>query len=1106
MKKNFLSFLTVKVQLVLLFALAGSVWLTILQNQRLYREQVKSANKSAFVNDSEETANHLDDRLEGYAVAIKGIAKVAIGIPGTAQVAQLDAWMAQKSGYAAFQLFKKTADGKILSIAEVFTKSADNKKLGGKTVDKVFPRFAKMVLPWLDEELKKNPKQERLVKSFTTKADIPVFAVAGPYADGSDGVIYWGVLTIWNDEIKDLLKSRENSSYQQIVLDGGAQVFLAMDAVSVKRQARYDALPVVAAAKGAEGGSVFLPSYRDEAGREWMGAVHSSDRFHFLVVTQLAEQEAYRAWDKALIETVAMAGCYGAIFLLIGFLVTADYSKKIRAITQVIRQIAGGNLNLGVKVRGGDHVAQLGMTINYMTDQLKKIVVHNLLKTKNEKFREILGVTGGWGGLPAADGPIEGLKMSAKLQQSGTSCTDFVYRSSGSYGIVYLFIGSGSHAGIRGAMESSMLYSALVTLMRERARISDDPKPGEILSEIDRTLFGISGGSMNANLFIGMVDTCNGILLYAGAGNNVPVLMVLNDKDDPRLFGQKASLTERFATLPLDSKYAALGVDGKTVFEDKSLSLFTGEKVIYCAKSVADASHSGITKLSTAAVSSSLIQKGEAGADTLIKMVMELYRRDGESQNDTDIAIMVAEFVEKVAPQKAAPQEVVSAETPVSDPFVYDAGPSEVPAKPLADPLPRQSAPEVPKNPIVAKGWSEEMSDASMPMVPNINFMPDHGPQKVAKKDPPPPPPVAAKTPSEPKQPIDPFDFVGTPEQAQGKETKEDKQHPAGNLAGNKGPEGADKVEAPPPPADMHTISLSKGPALVEAKREATPPIDIPDENEEAAKPKQIALSMLSSDEQKEIGLERRSLQKPSIQPPPAEHGRVLPPFPIAARPLDGVALEGNKTGMPASLPPPTPEEWDDAYKAMGLAPPLAAKAATTADHGESGAENWGFPASAEDGSPSFSLDKDAETSPAQEEPEEYHLSMDQAGEDLSGSGLVFDLKPEAMEEKNPPKPQAPASSLAQMLSRDFFPAMSQTSVLPPMDLDSEEDKGELHHFSPLQAQGLKEAAKAGDGKPLANPISVSPPEGQKSEGKLYATGSYFDDDGLFVLGKKISG
>ena len=277
-------------------------------------------------------------------------------------------------------------------------------------------------------------------------------------------------------------------------------------------------------------------------------------------------------------------------------------------------------------------------------------------------------------------------------------------------------------------------------------------------------------------------------------------------------------------------------------------------------------------------------------------------------------------------------------------------------------------------------------------------------------------------------------------------------------------------------------------------------------ENVEEA-PKKIVLSQLSSDEKTEAALVMRSSPTP---PPPMKQNKIPPiavsdvpmgplsPPPFHGSPKGGYPLPPQQTSEPMAgerttlPPPPTAKEFDDAYRAMGLTPPVTYQDPFTyIPPRESSQKEDIAPVAELDATEPFDLNEEISSSneTAEIEPAEYHLSLDQVGDDLSGEGIVFSAPQDGEKKKEEP---VASDSLVQMLSRDFFPTMSHTAVIPSNNLGEGDDGNGKVTFEPLPPEDEDEIS---GGAPAEESVVIKKKE--------YSGGSYFDDDDLFIPGQK---
>lgn len=278
---------------------------------------------------------------------------------------------------------------------------------------------------------------------------------------------------------------------------------------------------------------------------------------------------------------IAVIGCHA--------LVTLTITRPLKKLAGVCDQAGRRNFQERVEFNTGDEIAVLGTRFNTMSYNLEKIIreieerneglVHlsSELETRNQElnrrqraieFDLKLAHRIQQELLPQVYPKIEGILISAanfQVGEIGGDCFDFYKLTDTRLGA---FIGDVSGKGISAALVMSMV-TILFSQLKEQFT-----SPSEILGKVNDIMFRHFGSqhSIYLTCFFITVDTANREIIFSCAGHNPPFLF------RPRT-GE---------VIELEAEGFGLGMFNAVTYEEKRMSVESGDKIIFYTDGVVD--------------------------------------------------------------------------------------------------------------------------------------------------------------------------------------------------------------------------------------------------------------------------------------------------------------------------------------------------------------------------------------------------------------------------------------------------------------------------------------------------------------------------------------
>ena len=169
--------------------------------------------------------------------------------------------------------------------------------------------------------------------------------------------------------------------------------------------------------------------------------------------------------------------------------------------------------------------------------------------------------------LPKEVPQLEGWKISPYYQPArevGGDFYDFHLLSEGRLGVV---VGDATGKGVPAAL----VMSTTCGMLQLAARALDSSSPGEVLAQVNETLFARIPSNMFVTCFYAILDPESGRLLYANAGHDLPYLQHGGEAKELRARGMPLGL------MPVSS------------YEEKEIVLDAGEGVLFYSDGLVEA-------------------------------------------------------------------------------------------------------------------------------------------------------------------------------------------------------------------------------------------------------------------------------------------------------------------------------------------------------------------------------------------------------------------------------------------------------------------------------------------------------------------------------------
>ncbi len=307
-------------------------------------------------------------------------------------------------------------------------------------------------------------------------------------------------------------------------------------------------------------------------------------------------EEELLAGIRELSREVLLIGLLGGILLVVAIsLVAGTITRPLRFLALKTREIAQGNLDGDLpEPRSRDEIGQLALSFSEMRLALKDYIRHLAEATaEKERIASELKIARTIQQsflprhfpLPAADNPFELHALLEPAKEVGGDFYDFALLDAEH---LYLAVGDVSDKGVPAAL----LMAVTKTLLKNLAGPGIDP--AEILARVNREISRDNEANMFVTVFLGILNTASGVLVYSNAGHLPPVLVRAGRDPEwvplPKGFvlGGLENARYRSRTITLDpGDRLVLYTDGVTEAMNPEGLLFSGERLLASVREAA---------------------------------------------------------------------------------------------------------------------------------------------------------------------------------------------------------------------------------------------------------------------------------------------------------------------------------------------------------------------------------------------------------------------------------------------------------------------------------------------------------------------------------------
>ena len=605
------------------------------------------------------TIDALTNAVEKSAAATSGIAdewdrvtKEALGTLAVADPQERDKILgelvARHSSYVAVAIYQVTDKG-LAQIAAKFNEGKDD--INAKSFN--LNKFIAATKPKAESRLLTGISRPEVKRLYFNLYDITreqaILTIAYAANVKNNGGRYVAVLWTWPTQIGEALSSKELADARPLLLGPGGRVVFSPETKDYDEKSgkAFAAHPLLAGADDKDNdthekvSTTIFKSY-SFMNKKRNGTSAKVLQYGLSVILQQDASVAESASFKLLRESLLLSVFITLVAMFFAYFGASGLTANLRSVIEITRKIAAGDFTASLAKKSRDEIGELSGAVNMMAGHIVELLHNQVQQARMEK--ELETATHVQETIFPQNTLVAGPITIKGFNQAASECGgDWWGTFSTGAGVEYIFIADAMGHGVSAALVTTMAYatcSTLGSMIRENHR--ELGSPAAILQRLNEVIYNAVRGRISMSFFALMIDTKQGLITFANAGHNFPLLLPMS-ADDPRI--KKKSKDGELTPIPLRVTGNILGISPVESYQEKSLTLCPGDKIILFTDGLVECKNPEGASWGSRGLNAKLSQFARLGPEELNeKLVGELYTFFNGTPQDDDITVVVAEI------------------------------------------------------------------------------------------------------------------------------------------------------------------------------------------------------------------------------------------------------------------------------------------------------------------------------------------------------------------------------------------------------------------------------------------------------------------------------
>ncbi len=337
----------------------------------------------------------------------------------------------------------------------------------------------------------------------------------------------------------------------------------------------------------------------------------------WILLSSAYERDLFQSADVVRHRTVEAIAAVAILTVIIMTLSIRKILAPLRQLNQTSQEVANGRLDATFAIDSQDEIGELARSFNKMLQSLQ----HNLRITQEFEIARRMQTEM----LPAAPPNLPGLQLEAAslpATEVGGDFYDFITLDEHRLAII---VGDVSGKGVSSAMVVSAALSAI------RFAAEGHKTPAEILALANRRLAVDLQRGMFVAAFCGILDLARGRLLYANAGQTLPILY----RNGEAMLLPSPEEGDRFP----------LGIRPQIDYGQRPLELVAGDLLVFYTDGIVDMMNRDNEPYSFERLRASVHRHARESSNGIIQgLIKDAEAFSGSRDHSDDLTLLVARF------------------------------------------------------------------------------------------------------------------------------------------------------------------------------------------------------------------------------------------------------------------------------------------------------------------------------------------------------------------------------------------------------------------------------------------------------------------------------
>ncbi len=282
---------------------------------------------------------------------------------------------------------------------------------------------------------------------------------------------------------------------------------------------------------------VFLPAFKKKT-PQGVFEISLPDKNKLTVAfaqTKIPEIYAFSVVDQSVIMTsihrfflksLLLLGVVLSLVIFIGFMTSFRLTESLRKLMEVTKKIGAGNFDVTVDIHSNDEIGVLAGDVQWMSGEVVKLMANQVEQARMESELGMVQLVQK-NLFPPLSNRVGNFEIECRFSSASEAGGDWFHYTVFEKSLI-LWIGDATGHGAPAAMITAAAKSAssVIEFELEKRKVS----PNEIMKVLNRSVNATAKKSVMMTFFVASIDLETGLVTYANASHEPPILIPAKDK------------------------------------------------------------------------------------------------------------------------------------------------------------------------------------------------------------------------------------------------------------------------------------------------------------------------------------------------------------------------------------------------------------------------------------------------------------------------------------------------------------------------------------------------------------------------------------------------